>query len=91
MSILDQITDERIEGVEVTNEFISLTLHDKRKISAPLLWFPKLLDANEKQRSTWEICNAGFGIHWPYVDEDISVSGLLKGIPSPHAHPALRS
>jgi hypothetical protein len=52
-------------------------LADGREVSAPLEWFPRLLKANTKQRSRWELMGDGIGIHWPDVDEDIEVESLL--------------
>jgi hypothetical protein len=55
-------------------------LEDGRSISVPLDWFPKLRDATPKQRKHWRLIGPGFGIHWPDIDEHISVAGLL-GLP----------
>ncbi|MCF6346327.1 MAG: DUF2442 domain-containing protein [Thiomicrorhabdus sp.] len=52
-------------------------LLDGRTISAPLVWFPRLLQAAQEQLSNWELL--GDGIHWPEIDEDLSVTGLLAG------------
>ena len=69
--------DSRIEEIVVTDNVITLKLYDSRTLSIPLSWFPKLLHANDKQRSHWIICNAGYGIHWPYIGEDLSVLALM--------------
>ncbi|NNN06040.1 MAG: DUF2442 domain-containing protein [Elusimicrobia bacterium] len=53
-------------------------LADGREISAPLEWFPRLRNARESQRKKWRLIGGGIGIHWPDVDEDISVQGLLQ-------------
>jgi hypothetical protein len=53
-------------------------LRDGREISVPLEWFPKLRDASAKQRKKWRLIGKGIGINWPDLDEDISVSALLK-------------
>ncbi|MBS0630137.1 MAG: DUF2442 domain-containing protein [Verrucomicrobia bacterium] len=53
--------------------------------SVPLSWYPKLLKATSKERSNWEICGGGYGIHWPDIDEDLSTEGLLRGAPAPSA------
>jgi hypothetical protein len=50
-----------------------------------LAWFPRLLHATSQERDNWEIAGAGYGIHWPAVDEDLSVEGLLRGAPAPQA------
>jgi len=49
----------------------------------PLDWFPRLLHATSQERQNWEIAGAGYGIHWPDIDEDLSVEGLLRGAPAP--------
>lgn len=62
------------------SDSICFDLADGRSISAPLAWFPRLLHASEEQRQKWELIGRGSGVHWPDVDEDISVPGLL-GLP----------
>ncbi len=54
-------------------------LSDGREIAVPIDWFPKLRDATETERSHWRLIGKGKGVHWPDLDEDISVSGLLQG------------
>lgn len=58
---------------------IVVNLLDGRTISAPLVWFPLLSKANAKQLRNWELLGDGEGIHWPEIDEDLSVAGLLMG------------
>ncbi len=60
------------------NELI-VELVDGRKISAPLVWFPRLAQASQEELSHWELLGDGEGIYWPDVDEDLSVNGLLIG------------
>lgn len=55
-----------------------MVLVDGRTISVPLAWFPRLLEANPKQRAEWELIGGGIGIHWEAIDEDISVASLLQ-------------
>ena len=68
--------------VVVTESELIVDLADGRKISVPLVWFPRLLHAEDSQRATWELLGDGEGIHWPDVDEDLSVAGLLRGVPA---------
>lgn len=70
--------DERIVGVEVTDDELLVRLRDGRRLAAPLDWFPRLKAATPAQRAGWEEAAAGLGIHWPEIDEDISVAGLLR-------------
>ena len=67
-------------AVDVTTDDSSLrvTLADGRELAVPLEWFPRLRDATPAQRKHWRFIRRGQGIHWPDVDEDISVAGLLR-------------
>lgn len=85
MGTLALKADERVKDVRFTEDTISVDLLDGRTITAPLAWFPHLLNATEKQRSNWQQCAAGYGIHWPDIDEDLSTEGLLRGSPAPRS------
>jgi hypothetical protein len=60
------------------NDYLRVQLVDGREISVPLAWFPRLADATPEQRSDWQLIGGGIGIHWPRIDEDLSVAGLLR-------------
>jgi uncharacterized protein DUF2442 len=79
MSILQGRT-VRATRVHCTKNRLYVLLADEREISAPLTWFPRLLNATVEQRNAWELIGQGVGIHWDEIDEDISVAGLL-GLP----------
>jgi hypothetical protein len=64
--------------VTVTDERLIVTLADGRELSAPLAWFPRLSDATAEQRGKWRLIGRGHGIHWPELDEDVSVASLLR-------------
>ncbi len=66
-------------SIKCTDIAIIVELIDGRTISAPLVWFPRLSQASKEQLENWELLGDGEGIHWPDVDEDLSVSGLLIG------------
>ena len=66
-------------GVSFTEDMFRVTLDDGRELSVPLAWFPRLLHGTPEQRRHWEPIGLGQGIHWPELDEDISVAGLLAG------------
>jgi hypothetical protein len=68
--------------VRATEHELLVDLADGRSISVPLVWFPRLLHATAQERLHFELIGDGEGIHWPDVDEDISVRGLLLGMPS---------
>lgn len=70
-------------SVQFTASELVVGLTDGRTICVPLVWFPRLLAASEAQRARWELLGNGEGIHWPEVDEDLSVEGLLRGVPTP--------
>ncbi len=63
--------------VSCTADALRVVLADGREIVAPLEWFPRLRDASPAARANWRAIGGGVGIHWPEVDEDISVEGLL--------------
>ena len=68
--------------VSVGEHELLVDLVDGRRIAVPLAWFPRLLHASEQQRNEFELIGDGEGIHWPGVDEDISVRGLVLGYTS---------
>jgi hypothetical protein len=82
MNISAKVTDERVLDVRFDDASLIVDLMDGRTISAPLAWYPRLLRATPKQRAHWEKAGAGFGIHWPEIDEDLSTEGLLLGAPA---------
>lgn len=73
----------RAQEVSVSEDELTVALADGRRISVPLAWFPRLLHATPAQRANWELLGDGEGIHWPDVDEDLSVAGILRGVPAP--------
>ena len=72
----------RAVGVEVADDALTATLADGRVIVAPLAWFPRLLHADSDERRNWRLIGGGLGVHWPDLDEDVSIEGLLVGRPS---------
>ncbi len=82
--------DARVTSVLVMDEAITAELVDRRSISVPLAWSWRLSEATPEQRANWRLIGSGEGIHWPDVDEDISVRGMLDGVPAhrPSSHPA---
>jgi hypothetical protein len=81
MSIAAKV-DPRIQSVSISDDMISAQLVDGRTIGVPLVWSWRLSEATPEQRSRFEIIGSGSGIHWPDIDEDISVEGMLHGIPA---------
>lgn len=65
--------------VELSDVKLHVVFDDGRELSVPIEWFPRLRDATSGQRANWRFVGRGEGIHWPDIDEDISVAGLLRG------------
>ena len=82
MSASELKPGERVKDVHFTENAMSVDLLDGRTIVVPLAWYPRLLDASPEQRQKWKLSGAGFGIHWPDIDEDLSTEGLLRGAPA---------
>ena len=85
MNISAKINDERVLDVRFDDHSLIVDMMDGRTISAPLAWYPRLLRATSEGRAQWETCGGGYGIHWPDIDEDLSVEGLLRGAPAAKA------
>lgn len=80
---MSSLTSElRAQNVIITDESLSVVLSDGRSISVPLAWYPRLLHGMREERNNWSLIGNGDGIHWPDLDEDISVQNLLMGKPS---------
>ena len=67
------------QDIQFTDDDLIVSLVDGRKVTVPLIWFPRLSNATKEQLENYEILGDGEGIHWPDIDEDISVEGLLRG------------
>lgn len=80
----------RAEIVTVTGDALIVELSDGRSISAPLVWYPRLLHGTPEERSDWRLIGQGVGIHWSALDEDISVQNLLAGRPSGESQRSLK-
>jgi len=74
---------EKIKAVRINEDTLTVDLVDGRTLSTPLAWYPRLLHATDEQRNNFVISGAGFGIHWPDVEEDLSVQGMLAGAAAP--------
>ena len=79
MSTLAVETHPLAQNVEFTENDMVVSLVDGRKVTVPLIWFPRLTNASKNQLEHFELLDDGEGIHWPELDEDLSVSGLLQG------------
>ena len=74
----------------VTEDTLTVELSDGRSISVPLAWYPRLLNGTIEERNRWRLIGQGQGIHWPELDEDVSVENLLAGRPSAESQPSLK-
>jgi hypothetical protein len=72
----------KVSGVAITNDTLAVALSDGQTISVPSGWYPRLVHATAAGRSQWRVTGQGQGIHWPVIDEAISVTNLLNGHPS---------
>lgn len=78
-TLVNEIQQARAQSVRITEDMFVVELTDGRVISVPLTWYPRLWYGSESERANFEIIGEGEYIHWPELDEDLSVSGILKG------------
>lgn len=83
MSTVALIVEPKIADLRITESEITAYLVDGRTVSVPLAWSWRLSEATPAQRNHWELIGDGIGIHWPEIDEDISIEGMLYGAPAP--------
>ena len=89
-SSMIEIKATRAQSVTVTDDALIVDLVDRRTISVPLAWYPRLLYGRPEERSNWRLIGDREGIHWPDLDEDISVENLLLGKPSGESQRSLK-
>ena len=77
-------------NVVVAGDTLTVDLRDGRTISVPVAWYPRLAHGTVQERENWRLIGRGEGIHWPDLDEDISVEGLLAGKPSGESQQSLQ-
>lgn len=78
------------QSVTVTEDTLTVELTDGRSVSAPLAWYPRLVHGTLEERKNWRLLGRGSGIHWPALDEDISVENLLRGQASGESQQSLK-
>ena len=79
MSTVKVETHPLAQNVGFTDDDLVLSLVNGRKVMVPLIWFPRLSNATKSRLENYELLGDGEGIHWPEIDEDLSVAGLLRG------------
>jgi hypothetical protein len=84
------VREARAQHVAVTEDTLVADLIDGRSISAPLVWYPRLLNGTAGERNNWRLIADGEGIHWPDLDEDLSVNSLIAGRPSGESPQSLK-
>ena len=88
-SVITQIVISSIQHVTITEDSISVDLADERTIAIPIAWYPRLYHGAPIERANWRFIGDGVGIHWPDLDEDISVETLIAGHPSNESQASL--
>lgn len=84
-----ELSTATAQSARVLTDTLTVDLTDGRTLSVPLAWYPRLLHATDAERSNWRLIARGEGIHWPQLDEDISVEQLLRGTPSQESQASL--
>ena len=79
-----------VTSATMSTDTLTVDLTDGRTIAVPLAWYPRLLHASAEDRGHWRLIGRGHGIHWPELDEDISVKNLLDGQPSGESQRSFR-
>lgn len=87
-STVDQVVTAA--NVRADDEKLTVELSDGRVLSVPIAWYPRLSNGTAEERNNWRLIGAGHGIHWPDLDEDISIEGLLAGRPSGESQTSLK-
>jgi hypothetical protein len=80
----------RAVDVKITDDELTVQLEDGRTLAVPLVWYPRLLHGTKRDQARWRFIGRGVGIHWPALDEDISVEGLLAGRRSGESQQSLK-
>lgn len=78
------------QDVRVADDVLTVILVDGRTVTVPLSWYPRLANGSSEERLNWQLLGGGHGIHWPDLDEDISVEALLAGRPSGESQSSLQ-
>jgi hypothetical protein len=89
-SSVTDLRNAQAQDVTLSDESLTVDLVDGRSVSVPLAWYPRLTHATPAERDNWRLIGRGEGIHWPDLDEDISVEGLLAGRPSGESQPSFQ-
>jgi len=89
-TLVTEIRRLNAQDIWITKDEMVVELIDGRTIIVPLVWYPRILNATDRERGNWRLIGNGEGIHWPDLDEDISVEHLLAGVPSGESQSSLQ-
>lgn len=89
-SLMHELQKTKVTSVEVTDDTLTIDLADARTISVPVEWYPRLAHGTDQERNSWRLIGQGVGIHWPDLDEDISLENILLGQPSGESQKSLQ-
>ena len=89
-TLLVEIRNANAIGVSLSDDTLTIDLEDGRTVSIPIGWYPRLQHGTMDERNNWRFIGKGEGIHWPDLDEDISVEDLIAGIPSGESQRSLQ-
>lgn len=90
-SLPNRLDVPQVTALSINDDTLSVDLLDGRSVSVPLEWYPRLLHANPGERENYRFTGNGEGVHWPDLDEDISVEAIVFGIPSQETTTSVRS
>jgi len=85
-----ELREALAQSIQVNDDALTVDLVDGRTVTVPLAWFPRLVHGTPDERAHWRLIGGGEGMHWPDLDEDISVESLLAGKPSGETQESLR-
>ena len=89
-SLITELQKTKIVDVKVTDVTLTVNLDDGRTVSVPTEWYPRLAHGTPQEQKNWRLIGRGTGIHWPDLDEDISLENLLLGQPSGESQESLK-
>jgi hypothetical protein len=88
-TLKNKLREARANKIIITEEELIAYLDDGRTIAVPISWYPRLLNGSVEERKNWRFIGEGTGIHWPDLDEDISIEGIIEGVPSQESKSSL--
>lgn len=89
-SLITELQKTKVIDVQVTDDTLTVDLADGRTIAVPVEWYPRLAHGSQQELGNWRLIGRGAGIHWPDLDEDISLDNLLLGQPSGESQKSLQ-